>query len=120
MEQCILDFYHQNLKCQLPWSKYVFDLEVFKEYFEKFHSIHTGKVVPDFEECNSSDEYLNFKELANKLSDASSTSFWNLVECTPRCKFTKYVLKPMVEGNFNGLLYETGKSEGANIEVSIP
>ena len=22
VDQCILDFYHENLKCQLPWSKY--------------------------------------------------------------------------------------------------
>ena len=22
IDQCILDFYHENLKCQLPWSKY--------------------------------------------------------------------------------------------------
>ena len=67
-----------------------------------------------FDVCNDSDQYVKFKELVSKLDDAS---FWDLIKCTPRCKFTKYILKPMVESNYNDLLYKTGKSDGANLAV---
>ena len=67
-----------------------------------------------FDVCNNSDQYVKFKELVDKLDDSS---FWDLIKCTPRCKFTKYILKPMVESNYNDLLYKTGKSDGANLAV---
>ena len=67
--------------------------------------------------CNTSDQFVAYKKLALELADTSSTSFWDLINCTPRCKFTKYVLKPMFESNYNRLLYRTGKTDGANIAV---
>ena len=68
-----------------------------------------------FDVCNDSDQYVKFKELVSKLLD--DALFWDLIKCTPRCKFTKYILKPMVESNYNDLLYKTGKSDGANLAV---
>ena len=42
VDRCILDFYHENLKCQLPWSKYGIlcinftSTYLYKLYFQNF------------------------------------------------------------------------------------
>ena len=67
--------------------------------------------------CNKMEQLKKYKELIKGLNHASSTRYWDIINCTPRCKFTKYVLKPMIEGNFDQTKMMTGISDGANIEV---
>ena len=67
--------------------------------------------------CTSSQQYMKYRELGENLSHASSDNYWDLIGCTPRCKFTKYKLKPMVEGTNDENKIMMKKADGANIEV---
>ena len=59
-----------------------------------------------------------FKKLIYELIDnASQMSFWNIIGCQPRCRYTQYSLKKIAESNFNALKYMTGQDDGATIEV---
>mgnify|MGYP001452799072 CR=1 FL=1 len=68
--------------------------------------------------CTSSDQFMKYKQLGENLSHASSDNYWDLIGCTPRCKFTKYKLKPMVEGTNDENKIMMKKPDGANIEVN--
>ena len=60
-----------------------------------------------------------YKKIGQNLSHASSTNYWDIVGCTPRCHFTKYHLKPMVEGNSDENKLMMLEDDGANIEVQF-
>ena len=68
--------------------------------------------------CTSSDQFMKYKQLGENLSHASSDNYWDQIGCTPRCKFTKYKLKPMVEGTSDENKIMMKKADGANIEVN--
>ena len=68
--------------------------------------------------CTSSDQFMKYKQLGENLSHASSDNYWDQIGCTPRCKFTKYKLKPMVEGTNDENKIMMKKPDGANIEVN--
>ena len=68
--------------------------------------------------CTSSEQYMKYRQLGENLSHASSDNYWDLIGCTPRCKFTKYKLKPMVEGTNDENKIMMKKPDGANIEVN--
>ena len=61
---------------------------------------------------------MKYKQLGENLSHASSDNYWDQIGCTPRCKFTKYKLKPMVEGTNDENKIMMKKADGANIEVN--
>ena len=61
---------------------------------------------------------MKYRQLGENLSHASSDNYWDLIGCTPRCKFTKYKLKPMVEGTNDENKIMMKKADGANIEVN--
>ena len=61
---------------------------------------------------------MKYRQLGENLSHASSDNYWDLIGCTPRCKFTKYKLKPMVEGTNDENKIMMKKPDGANIEVN--
>ena len=61
---------------------------------------------------------MKYRQLGENLSHASSDNYWDLIGCTPRCKFTKYKLKPMVEGTNDENKIMMKKEDGANIEVN--
>ena len=56
--------------------------------------------------------------MGENLSHASSDNYCDQIGCTPRCKFTKYKLKPMVEGTNDENKIMMKKADGANIEVN--
>jgi hypothetical protein len=60
---------------------------------------------------------MKYKELGQKLSHASSTKYWDLIDCIPRCQYTKYILKPMIEGNLDQNKMMGKPEDGANNEV---
>ena len=61
---------------------------------------------------------MKYRQLGENLSHASSDNYWDQIGCTPRCKFTKYKLKPMVEGTNDENKIMMKKADGANIEVN--
>ena len=62
---------------------------------------------------------MKYKKLSANLSHASSTKYWNLINCTPRCKFTQYKLKPMIEGTNDQNKMMMKKPDDANLDVRI-
>ena len=62
---------------------------------------------------------MKYKDLGQKLSHASSTKYWDLIDCIPRCQYTKYVLKPMIEGNLDQNKMMNKPEDGANNEVRM-
>ena len=46
-------------------------------------------------------------------------TFWQIVQCQPRCKYTEYQIQKISESNFDVLDYIQNKSEGANTEIML-
>ena len=67
-----------------------------------------NKVMLDgviLETCSKSSEYMQYRNLTNILDAASKISYWKIIGCIPRCKYTKYVLGPLYDSNFDQLKY---------------
>ena len=70
--------------------------------------------------CNTTEEYQNYQNLVDKLIDnASKITFWQIIQCQPRCKYTEYEIHKISESNFDVLDYIKGTSEGANTEIML-
>ena len=69
--------------------------------------------------CNETSEYLNYKRIIQRLDMASETSYWKIIGCTPRCKFTKYSMKRLYDSFFDKLEYIGEEDDGANFELCI-
>ena len=97
VEQCVIDYYHRELGCKLPWIQENSTLDT----------------------CNTEEQYIKLKSLINALIDnASKMSYWKILECQPRCEHTQYSLKKISKSNFNALKY-MGQDDEANMEAYL-
>ena len=78
--------------------------------------MHDGVIL---ETCSKSSEYMQYRNLTNILDAASKISYWKIIGCIPRCKYTKYVLGPLYDSNFDQLKYLFNQSDGANNEFFL-
>ena len=96
VEQCIGDYYDLNMNCTLPWSQ-------------------SNILLPY---CSDSEkDHDKWRNLHSRLGDASGSTFWKMVDCQPKCQYTKYTLKPITQSNFDRLKFHNQSSDGANIDV---
>lgn len=119
VEQCVRDYYHRNLSCYLPWGKSKLKVACFY-FFAHFVYVDNPMdgILPS---CSTKEQYSQYKKLVLALDKAVSTSFWNLVNCTPRCTYTKYTAHVLSESNFDMIKYASGgkMDDGANLHVSL-
>ena len=99
VEKCINDYYIRELGCKMPW------------------------IVGDkngLKVCTTTEEYQKYQRLVETLIDnASKITFWNLVQCQPRCQYTQFHLHKVSESNFDILDYTGQEDDGANTAAML-
>ena len=99
VDKCIEDYYVRELGCKMPWI--------------------VGN-ESKLETCSTSESYLKYTSLVQELiDDTSKVSFWNLVQCQPRCQFTQFHLHKTSESNFDILDYAGYEDDGANAAAML-
>ena len=73
--------------------------------------------MSDLEKCTQDEQYIKYKGLIKQLDDASDATFWKLIGCTQRCKFTQFIINPIYESNFDALDYVHNTTDGARVDV---